>query len=226
MMVRYQYLKIPIQESFRTLEMDWLKLSDDEWKQIGYLIDMTKPFALWTTLLSQSKGPTIQLVFAVFNQLLDIIETAKSKLQHKTTQWKKVLYQGLTKAESKLRKYYAQTTGTLGHLYGHAILLDPNLKPGFFRTRHWTDDFGDSDENWEEFYWESLKDLYKHSYKDIQVDTSASQINTSAALNNAYSLLTRDWKEHSQQEQFDDDKDSEIARWRQFGETENMVVIW
>ena len=49
-------------------------LTPEEWRHVDYLIDILHPFELFTTGISKSQGPTIYLVFEIYNKLIIYID--------------------------------------------------------------------------------------------------------------------------------------------------------
>jgi hypothetical protein len=137
-----------------------------EVQQVKYLIDLVKPFCRFTKAISRTKTPTIQLVFLIYNKLINHLNEAKKKLVKKRTPWKEALRSGIQLAKDKLKLYYGKTNGTLGHLYGHSILLSPHLKNTFFQT----DDWLGKDKEWEGKYWESLKERFMKGYAHLPAE--------------------------------------------------------
>ena len=56
------------------IERSEFKLSKAEWRQIDYLLFITKPFYRFTTVLSQTKDITVHNVFRVYNALFEHFE--------------------------------------------------------------------------------------------------------------------------------------------------------
>ena len=59
------------------------KLNKDEWRQIDYLLCLTKPFYKFTTVLSKTKDVTIHNVFRVYNRLFDHFDASIRQLERK-----------------------------------------------------------------------------------------------------------------------------------------------
>ena len=57
-----------------------LKLMKEEWRQIDYLLSITKPFFTFTTSLSRTKEVTIHSVFAIYNYLFSHLEKSEAQL--------------------------------------------------------------------------------------------------------------------------------------------------
>lgn len=113
-------------------------LSDIEWRQIEYLVHLTKPFFQFTMALMKTKDVTIHSVFLVYRKLLEHIERSNRKLKKKTTPWKKDMYSALHTARQKLREYYEKTYRDHGFLYGTGTLLAPQYKLSAFDDREYS----------------------------------------------------------------------------------------
>ena len=63
----------------------WVKMRirSDEWRQITYLLHITKPFFIFTTALYKTKDITIYSVFNIYNALFQHIESSITKLDQK-----------------------------------------------------------------------------------------------------------------------------------------------
>jgi hypothetical protein len=142
MLVRLKELKEDIYEFIRcsTDDMRSFQLSEEEWHQIDYLIEILYPFALYTDAIGAiTSGPTVHNVFAVYNKLFGHIETHIEKLQRKRVTWKVTMRYGLELANSKLRTYYGKTKDSIGYIYGAATALAPQYKLAFFEGEDWED---------------------------------------------------------------------------------------
>jgi hypothetical protein len=60
-----------------------LKLNVDEWRQIDYLLCLTKPFFVYTTIFSKTKDVTIHQVFTLYNELFKHLEASVRQLRQK-----------------------------------------------------------------------------------------------------------------------------------------------
>lgn len=60
-----------------------LKLGLDEWRQIDYLLCLTKPFFIYTTTFSKTKDVTIHQVFKLYNELFKHLESSVRQLSRK-----------------------------------------------------------------------------------------------------------------------------------------------
>jgi hypothetical protein len=55
----------------------------EEWRQIDYLLYLTKPFFDFTSVLTKTKDITIHGVFSVYNKLFDHLEHSIQQLSRK-----------------------------------------------------------------------------------------------------------------------------------------------
>jgi len=203
MILRYTRLLEPINQYITKTNLLYLKLRKIEVQQVQYLIDLVKPFCAFTQAISRTTTPTIQQVFPIYNTLLSHLDQAQSKLLRKKTAWKESLRSGIRLAKDKLKQYYAKTKGSLGHLYGQAILLTPHLKSYFFKGSDWTG----GDTEWEDKYWESLKERYDEDYAHLPA-AEVIQERSSFHSTDPLSMLLgdnigEDEEEESAEEEFD-----------------------
>lgn len=108
------------------------KISDVEWRQIDYLLQLTKPFFQFTMALMKTKDVTIHSVFLVYRKLLEHIEKSTQSLNKKKTPWKRAMYDALLAAKQKLRDYYDKTYRDHGFLYATGTMLAPQYKLSAF----------------------------------------------------------------------------------------------
>ncbi|KAL4777901.1 hypothetical protein BJX76DRAFT_363264 [Aspergillus varians] len=64
------------------------------------------------------------------------------------THRKRALYQALEAAETKLLKYYSQTSQFYGDIYAITAILDPCCKLSTFTTASWDEE----GQNWAKYY--------------------------------------------------------------------------
>ena len=119
-------------------EYSQLKVTDVEWRQIDYLVHLTKPFFQFTMALMKTRDVTIHSVFLVYRKLLEHIERSNRRLKRKTTPWKKDMYGALLVARQKLKEYYEKTYRDHGFLYGTGTLLAPQYKLSAFDDREYS----------------------------------------------------------------------------------------
>ena len=162
MLIRFRRLREAVTIFLRETGRNWLALSEEEWKQLEYLIDLGKPFTYCTKLIGQTKGPSIHLVYPIYTLLFSMIESSKKKLMGKRKAWQRQMRRALDCAKEKLSKYYSLTTGSIGDLYGHAVLLCPSIKEEFWNCEEW--EAPAARWAWEEHYWKSLKEVYSSKY--------------------------------------------------------------
>jgi hypothetical protein len=103
-------------------------ITNDGWRQIDYLLQLTKPFFQFTMALMKTEDVTIHSVFLVYRKLLEHIERSNQCLRSKTTPWKRAMYDALLAAKQKLKEYYEKTYRDHGFLYGTGTLLAPQYK--------------------------------------------------------------------------------------------------
>lgn len=123
--------------------VDGLKLGDDEWKMVEYLVELMKPYAMHGAALGAVVRPTIDMVWEKYNSLFDHIEKERESLRRKRQAWKHQLLPALDAAEEKLREYYGRTKGDLGSLYNIGNMLNPSQKNTTYRRREWESQYFD-----------------------------------------------------------------------------------
>lgn len=139
-----------------------------EWRHVEYLLEILYEFSLYTTGLSTHTGVTVHQVYDVYDILFNHLEEHMTKIEQKRRIWKKQIYRGLQEAHSKLRKYYADTYGSHGIIYGIAIILNPCRKLQAFRGPAWEE----NDDQWVDIYRDYLKRVfvyYSSKYPDTNV---------------------------------------------------------
>ena len=114
------------------------KLDQEEWRQIEYLLLITKLFFDFTNMLSKTRDATVHHVFSIYNRLFNHLDDAEEKLKRKAVPWKKRMLQALTAAKEKLGKYYTATDNEpYGIIYAIATILYPSKKLRYFNNKDW-----------------------------------------------------------------------------------------
>ena len=83
MLQRAKRLQSDLDQYCRTYRVNHLMINSEEWRQIDYLLCLTKPFFLFTTILSKTKDITIHGVFSLYNKLFDHLEASIRQLRQK-----------------------------------------------------------------------------------------------------------------------------------------------
>ncbi|KAG0157773.1 hypothetical protein PDIDSM_4958 [Penicillium digitatum] len=107
-------------------------LSEQEWRQIDYLLCITEPFFDYTTQLSKTRDVTAHYVFKIYNKLFDHLERSQAQLRRKRVPWKKQMLEALEAGRSKLDEYYSQADDLRGNIYAISTMLAPVNKFKFF----------------------------------------------------------------------------------------------
>ncbi|KAG0154764.1 hypothetical protein PDIDSM_332 [Penicillium digitatum] len=94
-----------------------MALDNDEWRQINYLLCLTKPFYEYTLALSKTRDVTAHLVFQIYNMLFEHLEKSIKQLQRKHVPWKQQMLSSLEAGRLKLDEYYSQTDHDRDHIY-------------------------------------------------------------------------------------------------------------
>lgn len=66
-----------------------MALSNEEWRQVDYLLFLTQPFFDFTVELSKTRDATTHHVFLIYNKLFEHLEKSISQLTKKRTSWKR-----------------------------------------------------------------------------------------------------------------------------------------
>jgi hypothetical protein len=117
-------------------QMD-LQLSEEEWRQVDYLLSITQPFWAFTNEVSKSRDITIHAVFGIYNALFAHLEKSKRQLVRKKVLWKTVMLRALEYARKKLSQYYCATDEVGDDLYAIATIMAPQNKLEFFQKPEW-----------------------------------------------------------------------------------------
>lgn len=112
-------------------------LDDDEWRQIDYLLCITKPFFDYTLALSKTRDMTVHLVFQIYNKLFEHLEKSMNQLRQKHVGWKQQMLESLEAGRKKLDIYYSQADNARGHLYAIGTMIAPDYRLQFFHSDDW-----------------------------------------------------------------------------------------
>lgn len=138
-------------------------LTEDEWKQIDYLLSITQPFFNFTTVLSKTKDVTIHIVFSIYNQLFDHLERSIDQLRRKKARWQITMRTALEYAIQKLRDYYAKTDKAHGDLYAIATIMAPQNKLDYFSGKDWKGPYREQYRESLEKYLEPYRQRHLHT---------------------------------------------------------------
>jgi hypothetical protein len=141
-------------------------LSELEWKQIGYLIDLVRPFQFFTTTVGKTKSVTLPYALAIYDELFERLNESRRRLKAKASrlEWIGVLIQGIDAAEAKLDVYYNKTYSNLGSLYGIGAILNPRTKSDCFDKEYcWLDSYA---KDWKLEFEDQFRALYHRDYAD------------------------------------------------------------
>ncbi|KAG0157964.1 hypothetical protein PDIDSM_5476 [Penicillium digitatum] len=120
-----------------------MALDNDEWRQINYLLCLTKPFYEYTLALSKTRDVTAHLVFQIYNMLFEHPEKSIKQLQRKHVPWKQQMLSSLEAGRLKLDEYHSQTDHDRDHIYATSTMLAPDNRFQFFFTDDWTKEWRD-----------------------------------------------------------------------------------
>lgn len=119
----------------------YFKLDPEEWRQVEYLLLLTKPFFDFTMMLSKTKDITAHNIYSIYNKLFSHLDAAEAKLKNKGVIWKKRMLRALQTAKKKLSKYYTATDyEPYGDIYALATIFSPSKKLRYFSSTDWQGD--------------------------------------------------------------------------------------
>jgi hypothetical protein len=174
MLIRAVELRSSVNEftrSYHKQKAQRFSLSVVEWKQLEYLIDLTKPFSFFTSSIGKTKGPTIQHVYGVYDQLFNHLAHCKKLLlqkKHRHT-WIQSMIDAIDASNAKLYDHFTKTYKDLGSYYGIATLLAPEHKSDLFSAGSGSWIQGDGVDIMYEL---QLDRLFRRQYADQTMSTS------------------------------------------------------
>jgi hypothetical protein len=151
-----------------------LKLDQEQWRQIDYLLCITQPFFQFTIALLKTNDVTIHLVFGIYNKLFDHLEQSIRQLGRKKVIWKKTMLNALHAAKAKLSHYYGKTDDIHGDIFAIGTMLAPQNKLQFFKGSDW-------DPEWLERYRQSFIEYFKPYRQRLSQDQLSSKAHYSTA---------------------------------------------
>jgi hypothetical protein len=83
MLERAKKLQAAFDQYCTTHQYVQFKLDQEEWRQIEYLLLITKPFFDYTNILSKTKDVTVHLIFSIYNCLFNYLEALQKQLRRK-----------------------------------------------------------------------------------------------------------------------------------------------
>lgn len=128
-----EWLQMPEHIEFRGL---WS--TDDEWKQVEYIMEVLHPIRYWTLWMSKSHGITIHRVFEVYQEIFEHLDEQIMKLKNKRMRWKVEIREALEAAHAKAFIYYSGTNKPRGLLLNLGTCLNPYVKLSLYNE--WDDD--------------------------------------------------------------------------------------
>ncbi|KAI9778380.1 MAG: hypothetical protein M1816_004119 [Peltula sp. TS41687] len=162
MLIRFVRLEGPVtrwmEDEEDAADIIDLALEPEEWTQIKYIIQLTKPFALHGYTMGNSEFPTVQHVFVAYNALFDHLDAETTRLNKKTKAWKRELLPAIQAAKDKLAQYYSQTDKEKGRIFNLATILNPVQKLRFYEQSNW-------EPSWKQRYQAEFEDHFKIFYE-------------------------------------------------------------
>jgi len=137
-MFRYaKRLQLIFDEFCQEYNQPYIQFSQEEWRQVDYLLSITQPFFIFTNMVSKSNDITIHTVFGIYNALFNYIEKSKTQLARKKINWKTVMLKALLYAKNKLSVYYSATDTIGDDLYAIGTIIVSQNKLEFFQISEW-----------------------------------------------------------------------------------------
>ena len=146
-------------------QIQQLRLQEEEWKHLQYLVALLAPFFIFTNNLSETSGPTIHQVYSIYDGIFNHLEEAMQQLSQKKAVWKQQIQSALQTAYDKLQHYYSHTYQLDGHIYAVAAILDPSKKMTTFQGESWLNDTAPNGQTWHDFYLQSFQRVFNHYCK-------------------------------------------------------------
>jgi hypothetical protein len=193
-------------------------LTELEWKQIGYLIDIVRPFNFFTTSVGKTKGVTLPYGLAIYDELYERLTESRRRLKAKVQSypWVNTLIEGIDAAEAKLDIYYNKMYSDIGSFYALGAILNPNTKLKAFDPDFCWLDFKAKD--WQFEFEDQFRELYRQSYR--QDSSSAERLRVIRQVNmDPLALMlnrsryTRDIRRQSSDGVNEEENEDEVDRW-------------
>jgi hAT family C-terminal dimerisation region/Domain of unknown function (DUF4413) len=167
MLDRAVYLQTAIDAFVESIEtLSHLKLTQTEWHQAQFLLDLLLPFNACNDRMEQTIRPGIDKVFPTYETLFNELDRLTGMLanpRNKEHRWMKAVHPALVALKLKLKKYYGKTHGP--YVYAHSIILNPRWKLSLFLQESW--DRGDM-----EMYRAQCRARFTEEYEDVEVHNS------------------------------------------------------
>ncbi|OQD93269.1 hypothetical protein PENVUL_c191G06382 [Penicillium vulpinum] len=171
----------PFCEEYNCEEM---LLDTQEWRQIDYLLQITRPFFDYTTELSKTKEVTTHLVFKIYNALFDHFFEAEALLKRKRVPWKSDMLKALIAGRLKLDEYYSQTDNLKGHIYAVGTMLAPNSRFQFFLSDNW-------EPHWRDTYRKSFQELLIPYQERLTMNQGSTNTPTIASSSSRLNMMLK-----------------------------------
>lgn len=113
-------------------ELNYLCVTNDEWRAMEYVLSVMEPFKYWTLVLSQRHSPSIHQIVAIYDNVFNHFDAMLAALHVKSLPWKKEIHRAVGAAKFKLSLYYAKVVPKTQLLLLLAVMLDPFQKCSLF----------------------------------------------------------------------------------------------
>lgn len=132
-----------IRQFFSGIAKGALLPNKEEWRQIEYLILITRPFFEFLNDLAIETDATTHLVLLMYRSLFQHIDGLIARLDLKTTPWKRGFMRALKVGRQILSSYYAKIQDMESQVYTVATVLAPAKKLSLFQSDEWNADAPD-----------------------------------------------------------------------------------
>ena len=184
MLRRVKRLRSFFQPFCEEYDCEEMLLDTQEWRQIDYLLQITRPFFDYTTELSKTKEVTTHLVFKIYNALFNHFFEAEALLKRKRVPWKSDMLKALIAGRLKLDEYYSQTDNLKGHIYAVGTMLAPNSRFQFFLSDNW-------EPHWRDTYRKSFQELLIPYQERLTINQGSTNTPTIASSSSRLNMMLK-----------------------------------
>lgn len=196
-----------------------------EWKQVEYLIDITKLFNFFTETIGASKEPTISYAFDVYTALFEHLNTMVFVLKKKIRQtrpWVKSLVVAVEAAIEKLDIYFRETYNDLGSIYALGTILSPCHRLSTFeRHGSWLNE----SEYWLAQYEDQFRQLYKDKYSGQSKPTPTVSLETTPRLNSITLFMQQRKRKQQDNMPAEEPNDHEVDSYLAQGKFIVIIIV-
>jgi hypothetical protein len=220
MLSRAKKLQSIIDQYCTTHQYVQFKLDQEEWRQIEYLLLITKPFFDYTTILSKTNDVTVHSIFSIYNELFNHIDVSEKQLKRKAVPWKKQMLRALQAARKKLAKYYKATDiEAHGDIYAIATILSPSKKLQYFTNKDWKGEI-----DFVKQYRKVLEKEFVRYQQELSDSTELVEVDTILAPTGDFNDLDMIGESQATMQSAVEQEDDEITRYLAKGEFSTLIT--